>query len=331
MPGAVKTEGVEEADPIASSDSRRFALVLGAGGAVGLAYHAGTLRALEKVAGVDPRSADLVIGTSAGSVIGARLRRGITTDQLWDLAMAVDEPIGRTEVFPPAWRSVSEFARRAAGSAYVYSRLALPLPRVAAPQALRRRFPAGMFASDEWRRQLTEELGSDWPAESLYVCAVDLDRRRRVVFGAEDAPAVPLSRAVLASCAVPGVYPPIREAGMTLVDGGALSTTHLDLAAGYELVLGIVPMAFDTSTPPDVRRQLLRRIPSRWVASEAVTARAAGSQVLLVRPTADELADHGRNALRPDNVAAIATAAYDTAARLFDTPRFKKGLGLVSD
>jgi NTE family protein len=309
---------------------RRFALVLGAGGAVGLAYHAGTLRALEKVRGIDPNSADLVIGTSAGSVIGARLRRGMTTEQLWDLAMAVDEPIGRTEVFSPAWRSVSEFARRAAGSAYVYSRLALPLPRVSAPEALRRRFPAGMFASDEWRRQLTEELGSEWPADPLYVCAVDLDRRRRVVFGEESAPKVPLSRAVLASCAVPGVYPPIREAGMTLVDGGALSTTHLDLAAGYELVLGIVPMAFDTTMPPDVRRQLMRRIPSRWVASEARTARAAGSEVLLIRPTGDEMAHHGRNALRPDNVAAIANAAYDTAARLLETPRFREALDRLS-
>jgi NTE family protein len=319
MPPAEKTEKVG-----------RFALVLGAGGAVGLAYHAGTLRALEKVTGVDPRSADLVIGTSAGSVIGARLRRGTTSEELWDLAMAVDEPIGRTEVFPPAWKSVSEFARRAAGSAYVYSRLALPLPRVSAPEALRRRFPAGMFASDEWRRQLTEELGSDWPADPLYICAVDLDRRCRVVFGGESAPAVPLSRAVLASCAVPGVYPPIREAGMTLVDGGALSTTHLDLAAGYELVLGVVPMAFDTTTPPDVRRQLMRRIPSRWVASEARTARAAGSEVLLIRPTGDEMAHHGHNALRPDNVAAIANAAYDTAARLLETPRFRDALDGLS-
>jgi NTE family protein len=313
--------------PIAA---KRFALVLGAGGAVGLAYHAGTLRALEKIAGVNPNSADLVIGTSAGSVIGARLRKGTTAEQLWDLAMEVHEPIGRADVFPPAWKSISEFARRAAGSAYVYSRLALPLPRIAAPQALRRRFPAGMFASDEWQRQLTEELGSDWPDVPLYVCAVDLDRRRRVVFGGEDAPQVPLSRAVLASCAVPGVYPPIREAGMTLVDGGALSTTHLDLAAGYDLILGVVPMAFDTTVPPDARRQLLRRIPSRWVASEARTARAAGSEVLLIRPTGEEMGQHGRNALRPDNVAAIATAAYDTAARLLETPRFKEGLGLVS-
>ena len=305
---------------------RRFALVLGAGGAVGLAYHAGTLMALEKVAGLDPNSADLVVGTSAGSVIGARIRRGTTTEELWDLAMAVDEPIGRAEVFPRAWKTAGELARRATGSAYVYSRLAVPLPRISPPAALRRRFPGGMFASDEWGRQLTQELGSEWPPSALYVCAVDLDRRRRVIFGRQGSPSVPLSRAVLASCAVPGVYPPIREAGMTLVDGGALSTTHLDLAAGYELVIGIVPMAFDTSSPPDVRRQLLRRMPSRWVAGEARTARAAGSEVLLIRPTAAQLAHHGRNALRPDNVPAIATAAYDTAAHLLETPRFKDAL-----
>jgi len=305
---------------------RRLALVLGAGGAVGMAYHAGTLMALEKVAGLDPNSADLIVGTSAGSVIGARVRRGMSTDEMWDVAMSIDQPIGRAEVFPRAWRTAGELARRATGSAYVYSRLAIPLPHISPPAALRRRFPGGMFTSDEWARQLTEEIGSEWPPSALYVCAVDLDRRRRVIFGREGSPSVPLSRAVLASCAVPGVYPPIREAGMTLVDGGALSTTHLDLAAGYELVIGVVPMAFDTESPPDVRRQLLRRMPSRWVANEARTARAAGSDVLLIRPTAAELVHHGRNALRPENVPAIATAAYDAAVRLFETPRFKDAL-----
>src|SRR2546423_13870649 len=80
---------------------RRFALVLGAGGAVGLAYHAGTLRALEKVRGIDPNRADLVIGTSAGSVIGARLRRGDTRHEASGPARGGDHAHWRPEGVPP--------------------------------------------------------------------------------------------------------------------------------------------------------------------------------------------------------------------------------------
>src|SRR5438270_232058 len=102
------------------------------------------------------------------------------------------------------------------------------------------------MAAGETKGRLALVLGAGGtagPAGRWYVSAVDLEGRRRVVFGREDAPQVPLARAVLASCAVPGVYPPIREAGMTLVDGGVKSTTHLDTAAGYDLVIGVVPMA----------------------------------------------------------------------------------------
>ena len=67
--------------------SRRVALVLGAGGTVGMAYHAGSLRALQLVGGVDPSGCDLIVGTSAGSVIGAYLRSGWTSEDLWQLAL----------------------------------------------------------------------------------------------------------------------------------------------------------------------------------------------------------------------------------------------------
>src|SRR3954452_22290698 len=65
----------------------RVGLVLGGGGMVGLAYHAGVLRALEELGGFRPADADLIVGTSAGSVAGAYLRSGWSTEDFWQLAL----------------------------------------------------------------------------------------------------------------------------------------------------------------------------------------------------------------------------------------------------
>jgi len=75
----------------------KVALVLGAGGMVGLAYHAGALRALEQEGGFDPTGADLIIGTSAGSVIGAYLRSGWTTTDFWELALGMHPILNNLE------------------------------------------------------------------------------------------------------------------------------------------------------------------------------------------------------------------------------------------
>src|SRR6478735_9602223 len=84
------TPGPRGADPAPSP--RRIGLVLGAGGTTGAAFHAGALLALEQDLGWDPREADIIVGSSAGSIVGALLRAGLTTDDLaaWG---AVAEPL----------------------------------------------------------------------------------------------------------------------------------------------------------------------------------------------------------------------------------------------
>src|SRR3954454_19342541 len=106
--------------------TQRFTLVLGAGGTVGLAYHAGVLRALADVAGIEAADADLIVGTSAGSVAGAYLRSGYTSDDLWQLAMETHPSLDgidedelarrRREAFMPAWESPAELFCRGVGS-----------------------------------------------------------------------------------------------------------------------------------------------------------------------------------------------------------------------
>jgi hypothetical protein len=118
-----------------------------------------------------------------------------------------------------------------------------------------------------------------------------------------------------------------------MVDGGAHSSTHLDLAAtwGCDLIIGVVPMAFDPARAPGAVHQIVRRGPTRAATREARFARSRGASVLLVRPGADELRIHGRDMMRPSDTGAIARSAYERTARLLDTPRFRRVLGGGSD
>jgi NTE family protein len=315
-----------------------FGLVLGAGGTVGMAYHAGVLRALEQEAGVSADRADLVVGTSAGSVLGAYLRTGWTTEDFWLLAQgthprmpALDD--GSNSVMERAFRSPLGLVRRGLGSAFVMSQSVARLPVGAVPGPLRRAFPSGLYAMREGRKRLAEELPAEWPSAPLWLCAVDILSGRRVVLGREGAPAIDLASAVQASCAIPGVYKPVRAEGVTLVDGGAHSTTNLDLAAkfGCDLIICAAPMAFDTTDRlPDPVHRLVRMFPARRLSGEAAYAKRKGAEVLMIRPSAAELRVHGLNMMRPSGMELVARAAYDATARLLATDRFKSALAAVS-
>ena len=113
---------------------------------------------------------------------------------------------------------------------------------------------------------------------------------------------MPLPEAVLASCAIPGVYRPVPVGRMTLVDGGVFSSSNLDLAvkAGCDLIIGVVPMAFDPAAAPGPLAQLMRRTPARALAEEVRYARRRGVEVLLFRPARAEVRLHGIDMMRPD-------------------------------
>jgi len=312
-------------------------LVLGGGGMVGLSYHAGVLRALEVEAGFVPDSADLLVGTSAGAVVGAYLRTGWTTEDFWQLALGTHPSaagIGRNDdrdkgphIFAPSWRSPIDLYRRALGSAFVLGRsfIRWPVPPLPIPSLLGRAFPGGMFDMVEGRRRFEEELPEAWPDKPLWLCAVDIGTTRRVVLGRPGGPEATLRQAVLASAAIPGVYRPVRVGGRVLVDGGAWSSTNLDLAvkAGCKMIIGVAPMAFDPERAPTRLFQLIRRLPARSLSAEVALARHKGAQVLLIRPDDQELRLHGINLMRPDGLDRIARAAYEATARALATDRFR--------
>ncbi|HEX6475910.1 MAG TPA: patatin-like phospholipase family protein [Acidimicrobiales bacterium] len=312
----------------------KLGLVLGAGGVVGLAYHSGVLHALEEEGGIRLASADLIVGTSAGAAIAAYLRSGWSTADFWNEALAGrgEDRDGWGDILAPNFDTPLELVQRGVGSAYVLGRSMLRIPVPPVPAVLRRVFPGGLFAMAEGRERLEAELPAAWPSKPLWLCAVDIGSGRRVVLGRDDDPHVDLPRAVQASCAIPGVFPPVRVGDHVLVDGGAHSTTNLDLAAsaGCDLIIGVAPLAYDPAGSPGPVMQLARRVPARALAQEAGAARRKGAEVLLLRPTAAEVRAHGINLMRGAGLDRTARDAYEATARSLATDRFRRALAALA-
>jgi NTE family protein len=159
-----------------------------------------------------------------------------------------------------------------------------------------------------------------------------LPARRRVVFGTPTAPTVSVATAVQASCAIPGFYESVTVEGRAFVDGGVISTTNLDLAAGYDLVIGIVPMSYDRHSarpsfhPYRLAVEIYRRYPSRSLRAEMVAVREGGSRVVLVRPTVFEAQRHGFNLMDRRDRLKVAQKAYKTVAQSLATGRLAASL-----
>lgn len=275
-----------------------FTLVLGGGGSTGLAYMCGALRALEDATGLRPHDAALMIGTSAGSVMATDLCLG---KPLHEVLQAVHPEFeGRAEVVR-AWQSLPDLARRLVGSTWVASRSMLPMsiPTPQPPAFVQRLFPGSLLTvagENPWQ----EAYPLDWPETPLWITACDLDSNRRVVLSqANHDHVATLRQAVSASCAVPGVYAPVRVDGLRLVDGGVASVTNLDLAARAptDIVIALAPMAFDPLAPPGHLTAMTRSRFNGQLRREGDRVRRAGKRLLILRPTGAELEHHGINFL----------------------------------
>lgn len=210
-------------------------VVLGAGGATGLAFETGLLLALATDHGFAPEAVPSYVGTSAGSLAAALLVSGCTPDELAAMATGSDRHAGAlaaahgialepTTIPLPSW---THFVRVPTPALLWRGAHLLARGRFAA--ALVHALPDGRFDL----RDALEPLGSlEWPAvpERLRVCATDRADGRRVVFGSEHG--ISLVDAVAASCAVPAVMRPVRHGRAQYVDGGVVSPTSADLALG---------------------------------------------------------------------------------------------------
>lgn len=303
------------------------ALVLGAGGTVGIAYHAGVLHALETVGGFRPDDADVVIGTSAGSFAGAMVRGGWSTEDLYRASLGEhpDLEVERSDESPWAatWEGPTDAARRLIGSLYVVQRSLLRVPVPHLPRSLQRLFPGGFYTIADAEETMSEAMPATWPERPLWLVTVDVRTGRRVVLGRRNPPRTDVHTAVRASCAIPGFFQPVRVNRRTLVDGGVHSTTNLDLATKIrpDVVIGVVPMAYDPASAPGGLERGMRRFAQRALTREVAQARAQGADVLLVRPTAADLAAFGGpNMMRRTGNEVVTRVAFESAAEQLQTP-----------
>ncbi|MGW0362790.1 patatin-like phospholipase family protein [Streptomyces sp. NPDC002990] len=257
------------------------ALVLGGGGLTGIGWECGILHGLAR-AGVDLTTADLVVGTSAGAVVGAQLTSGLLTPrQLYERQLG--DAAGESA------------ARLGAG---LVARYAVAMVRSRDATAYRRRVGAMALAADtgaEARRRevlAARLVAHEWPERRLLVTAVDALSGELAAFDREGTAG--LVDAVSASCAVPGVWPPVTVGGRRFIDGGIRSATNADLAEGYARVVIIAPLTLGSGLVPSP-------------AAQAAALRKAGARVLLITPSAAARKTFGRNVLDP--------ARRDPAAR----------------
>lgn len=316
----------------------RTALVLGAGGLTGQAFHLGVLTALQEIAGFDGRRAAVVVGTSAGSLVAAGLAGGLSAHD--QLAVLSGEPVSAEG------RALLRASRARAGAppAEPPEELrARPLAPRAVLAAARRPWsvrpgavvssllPPGRTSTESISRQLHKLHGQHWP-DNLRVCAVRARDARRVVFGAPGAPRADVGAAVAASCAIPGYFAPVRIGGEHYVDGGGHSPTNADsvLRESQPEPPGLVVVSSPMSFGPGAGRTAdagLRFVVRRYLAREVRTLRRRGATVLVFQPTADDLAAmglHPMRLLRADRV--VEAVGHSVRARLEAQPALAEAL-----
>ncbi|HVF31956.1 MAG TPA: patatin-like phospholipase family protein [Acidimicrobiales bacterium] len=306
----------------------RIGLVLGAGGITGGAFHAGVLTALAEEVGWDARRAEVIVGTSAGSMTGAVLRAGLPSSDL--AARAEGRPLsaegrrvasglgGPPGGFPLRSTRRVPSAVRGAGGTAALRRMAMRPWDVRPTAVLAALLPAGAVPTSMITDGLDPLFGRRWPAEAFWVCAVRLVDGRRVVFGREGAPEATVGDAVAASCAIPSYFEPVVIDGERYVDGGVHSLTNLDLAGGLGLDLVVVssPMSqAGRTTPRATADWALRRYCRAQLDREAIGVRRRGTPVLAFQPTADDAALMGINAMDPSKRAAVSAAVRVSAGR----------------
>jgi NTE family protein len=315
----------------------RVGLILGAGGVQGGAWLTGGLDALAEKTGWDPASADVIVGTSAGSMISSLIAAGIppwfmvahsegeTFEQMTDVQ---GEPVEE------ASRSAGAVFERAPGAIPFFpGSLPLVLRSLLRPQrhtpagVLSGWLPRGVISNEPLREIIRSAVPGRWTRHpNHWVVACDYSTGHRVAFGRGSAPRARLEDAVAASCAIPGFYRPVRIAGRSYVDGGIWSTSNLDVVRGLELDLVICLNPTSTLHPigsavnPMAALRLITHTESgKRLGREARRLRAEGAEVALVQPLGRDLDAMGLNRMAGSNRNEVIKVARETVAEQLAT------------
>ena len=281
------------------------ALVLGGGGTTGIAWELGILLGLRD-GGIDVTGADLVVGTSAGSVVGAQITSGHPLEEFYTRQL---QPLEKTREqvvqfdMNELWRVFSagngapdvQTARARIGAA------ALAVKTM--PEEERLEIIASRLPVQEWPQK-----------QRLVIISANAQTGEWVMFDRNAG--VPLALAVAASCAVPGVYPPITIGTDRYVDGGVRSGTNADIAKGYPRVLVLRAEVFDLSA-----LATLQTTPFMSFQDELTELERAGSRVQVITPDEASAAARGPNPLDSSRSAVSVRAGREQGRQLAESVR----------
>jgi NTE family protein len=349
-PAAADRSGDLSGDAVTppADGTSRVALVLGAGGMAGLAFHAGVLSALAEAVGWDSRAADLIVGTSAGSITATGLRAGVSAADLF--ARTCGHPLSPegAAVLAPADAAV-DGGPRAEGAGRLAPRPAAPglllagarRPGRVRPGALAAALlPAGRIPTTAISAGVGALFPTGWPERPTWVCAVSLDDGQLTVFGRPGAPVARVGPAVAASCAIPGYFAPVEIDGIRYVDGGAHSTVNLAELRDehFDLVVVSAPMARAGARPPLVPPGLpaaigavSRELNRFQLGLEARALRSRGTAVVAFSPTVEDRMAMGLNPMDASRRAPIARQARESALRRLERPEVRQRLALLQE
>ena len=330
--------GAGEPEP-AGGRRPRVGLVLGAGGVAGIAFHAGVLAALAEGIGWDPRTVDLVVGTSAGSVTAAGLRAGLGAGDIMARVCGTELSAEGAAVLA-ASDAVDDQVDLRTG----VPRLPTGLPaapgvlfaagrrpwRVRPGAVMAGLLPAGTVDGAPIARGVDALYPGGWPDRPTWVCAVRLDSGRLTTFGRRGAPPAAIGAAVAASCAIPGFFAPVPIDGVRYVDGGAHSLTNLSRVAGERLDLVVVsaPMARAGARRPGVGA-IGREVSRLHLGLEARRVLARGTPVVAFAPTAEDQAVIGAHPTDPERQEPIARQAHRSTLRRLERAELRRRLALL--
>lgn len=307
---------------------------------LGAAWMVGALTALEQELGLDLRDVDEIVGTSAGSVVAALLGAGVSVDELREHQMGgVVAPDSQLAGFSWDYENATggdlpSRPRARMGSRAMLLHTARHLRRLPPTAVLSALLPEGRGRLDSVGALVEYVVPNGWvPRTGVRVVAMDYDTGQRVPFGAAGMPEADLADAVMASCAIPGWYQPVRIGGRRYIDGGAWSTTSVDLMVGLDLdeVYVVAPMvSFAMDEPSQLTTKLERRWRSRVTRRclhEVALLHRGGTDVTVIGPGPQDLEAFGANLMdvgRREVV--LRTALQTTPAALRDAAVLGDGL-----
>ena len=305
-------------------------LVLGAGGVVGQAYQAGVLAALEREGRWDARDADIIVGTSAGSVTGAALRVGVPATDLaastYGRPTSADGGAILKRILPDGSPlpvpSVLSLLRPWNPPTPDLIKRTVRRPMAFRPDvATMTLLPRGRIDISERARALHEHIGDDWPG-GLWICAARRSDGARVVFGRDGSPRASLAAAVLASCAIPGYFAPIAIRGTEYFDGGVHSRTNADVLKTQSLDMVVVVSSMSATQGRSIGADgLLRWSVHRRLEREIARLEATGTSVIRLEPGPESRQAMGFWAMAEHRAPRVVEAAYEeTQVRLRTDP-----------